>query len=421
MANERVLIVSHNCLSTSGSNGRTLLNYLKGWQKDKTAQLYIHPEMPDFSLCNRFFCLTDSSVINSIVKRKPAGRIVEKSEETSSSKAKSAGKALKKNSLIFWARILAWKSRLWNSKKLDDWVDEFKPEIILVQAGDFGPLFDIAVSIKKKYNAKLVVYNTEGYYFKEESYFRENKFTKLFYKCVYKNYIKSYNRLITESSVQIYNCDLLKQDYDNAFNTDSYVIMNSSQFTDEAVEENKNSDSIIYAGNLGLYRYKSIVEFANALSVVSPNMYVDVYGKFSDDECEKEIRQCKNIRYHGFISYEELKLKLKKSKYLLHVESFNDFYRQDLKYAFSTKIADSLAVGSCLFVYAPENMAVCQYLKGKNASVLITDKAKLQKSIADVFENENIQAQYMSNARLLALENHNLETNRAKFQSILRR
>ena len=105
MANERVLIVSHNCLSTSGSNGRTLLNYLKGWQKDKTAQLYIHPEMPDFSLCNRFFCLTDSSVINSIVKRKPAGRIVEKSEETSSTEAKSAGKARKKNSLIFWARI----------------------------------------------------------------------------------------------------------------------------------------------------------------------------------------------------------------------------------------------------------------------------------------------------------------------------
>jgi len=415
---KRLLIISHNCLSTSGSNGRTLLNYLKGWQTDKIAQLYIHPEEPDFSLCKRFYCLSDKSVINSIIKRKPAGYVVEKKEAASPSVG-AAHSARKKNSLIFFARIAAWKSRLWKAQRLNAWVDEFKPEVILVQAGDFGPLFDLAVSIKKKYNAELVVYNTEGYYFKKESYFREGKLTGLFYRSVYRNYLRSYNRLTAASGAQIYNCDLLKQDYDKALGTESCVIMNSSQFTGETEEKQKSSESVVYAGNLGLYRYKSIVEFAEALADTAPDMYVDVYGKLPDAECEAAFGKCKNIIYKGFISYEELKKILKRSKYLLHVESFDEFYRQDLKYAFSTKIADSLAVGACLFVYAPENMAVCRYLDGKNASVLINSKSELRRSIAETLNNEDIQSAYMANARALALENHELDANRDKFQKIL--
>ena len=148
-------------------------------------------------------------------------------------------------------------------------------------------------------------------------------------------------------------------------------------------------------------------------------MVIDVYGKVPNEEVKKEIEHCDGIKMHGFIPYEELKQKLRESKYLLHVESFEPFYREDLKYAFSTKIADSLAAGSCLFVYAPENMAISQYLNGKNAAELITEQSNLEMQIRNVLINSEISKTYAKNGRELALKNHNISINKNIFQMLL--
>lgn len=412
---KKLLIVGHNCLSKSGSNGRTLANYLQGWPKEKLAQLYIHAELPDFEICNRYFCITDSSVVKSLLKRKPAGYIVKPINEK---KASTTSSVKKKNSLLFLMREFAWRSKLWNSHDLSKWVAEFQPERILVQAGDAGFLFKIAEDISRKYNAPLIVYNTEGYYFKDVSYFSENIFSKYCYPFLHWTFKKAYDSLVAHSKTEIYNCNLLQADYKAVYHNKSYVIMNTSEFTQEEVFRPKKK-RMIYAGNLGLSRHKSLIEFARALHDVDKNMYVDVYGKIPNDQIAAELNRCKQICFHGFISYEELKQELRESQYLLHVESFDSFYKEDLKYAFSTKIADSLASGGCLFVYAPENMAVCNYLKGTDAAVLITKRDKLVQSIKAVLEDEDKCATISRNGRELAEKNHNIKKNREKFQKLL--
>lgn len=412
---KKLLVISHNCFSKTGSNGRTLSNYLNGWQKKKLAQMYIHPETPDFDICNHYYCISDVSVLKSILRRKNSAGFVVQNKPTIESKVRlNNHNKNKKNSIMFLMREFAWKSKLWNYDGLEKWLDEFSPEIILVQAGDATFLFDLAVSISKKYSAKIVVYNTEGYYFKNISYLQENRISKYFYPFLNSYFKKAYNRLINASKCEIYNCDLLAKDYESVFHTESNVIMNTSEFTDEDVSYPKKR-KIIYAGNLGLYRHKSLIEFANALQQVAPDMLIDVYGKISDEKVKAELYACTSIRFHGFISYEELKNKLRESKYLLHVESFDSFYKDDLKYAFSTKIADSLAVGACLFVYAPENMAVSQYLKSKDAAVLITRPEMLVTEISRVLNNEELSQNYSYNGRKLAEDNHNIKRNRKIF------
>lgn len=218
--------------------------------------------------------------------------------------------------------------------------------------------------------------------------------------------------------MEIYNCDLLKHDYDEVLHTKSKVIMNTSEFTEEEVFESKK-DRIVYAGNLGLFRHKSLIEFANALKKVRPDMVIEVYGNIPDEQVKKEIELCDSIKLHGFVAYETLKQELRECRYLLHVESFDPFYKEDLKYAFSTKIADSLAVGACLFVYAPENMAVSRYLDDKNAAVLITNQFVLEKRIKEVLCTPAISSQYAQNGRKLALQNHNITVNKELFQKLL--
>ena len=417
---KRLLVISHNCFSQTGSNGRTLANYLTGWPKESIAQFYIHAEQPDFNICNQYFCMTDSSVLRSIINRKPAGYIVD-DKDTNINTVKAVGqykKKIIKNSLFFHFRELIWESCFWNSIGFEQWVENFSPEVILVQAGDAGFLFTIAVSISKKYQAPIVIYNTEGYYFKKVSYLSENMVSRPFYRCLNRKFKKSYDKLVHASKAEVYNCDMLRDNYKNIFHNDSRVIMNTSEFTEEDVTIDKKKQ-IIYAGNLGVGRHKSLIEFADALQTVAPDMVVDVYGKAPDDTIKAELKSCSGIKLHDFIPYEELKQKLRESRYLLHVESFASFYKEDLKYAFSTKIADSLAVGSCLFVYAPENKAVIRYLEGKEAAVLITDPKKLEEQISRVLNDDTLSQTYAETGRILAMENHNIKKNRAEFQSVL--
>lgn len=416
---KKLLVISHNCFSKTGSNGRTLANYLSGWPKEKIAQLYIHPETPNFDICKHYYCLSDKAIIKSILRKvNPAGFVVQNQTVHEDNSMPNTKNVTVKNSIMFLVRELAWKSNLWDSKGLKNWLDLFNPEIILVQAGDAAFLFDLAISFSKRYNAEIVIYNTEGYYFKRVSYLQENKLSRLFYPALNNKFKNAYKRLIKFSNCEIYNCELLANDYERELHTKSQVIMNTSEFTKESVFYPKKRE-MIYAGNLGLNRHKSLIEFADSLQQVDTNMVIDVYGKTPDDKVKADLEACAGIRLHGFISYEELKQKLRESKYLLHIESFDTFYKEDLKYAFSTKIADSLAVGACLFVYVPENVAVSQYLKDKNAAILITETSMLEKEIRNVLNNEQLSKEISENGRLLAMQNHNIITNRELFQKVL--
>lgn len=418
---KRLLIISHNCLSFTGSNGRTLANYLNGWPTNKIAQLYIYKEEPDFNVCKNFFCITDNDVIKSFLKRKEAGAIVTNSKKDKSWRVceKKQIKKRKKNSFIFLLRELFWNSNLWKKNSLLKWINDFSPEAILFQAGDAGFLFRLTLEIANGYNIPIILYNTEGYYFKTKSYFNENFYSKLFYPVLHRYFCKEYRKLMGKTKLAIYNCGMLMDDYKKVFPNKSVVIMNTSEFTDVDVKCDKLEHHIVYAGNVGIGRYESIIDVANAAHGLDNTIFVDLYASVNDPLILEKLNECEAIKIKGYVSYDKLKEILKNAEYLLSVENFNSFYCEDLKYAFSTKIADSLASGNCLIVYAPETIAVSQYLKDKNASVLITSKNALIPTLKEVFNNEEYRQLLCRNGRQLALKNHSIIKNRDTFQQLI--
>lgn len=417
---KRLLVISHNCFSQAGSNGRTMANLLFGWPKDKVAQLYIHKELPDYTVSDNYFCITDKDVLNSILKRCQAGKSFEAPSDVDVSQVRSLPqkKPSSKNSIIFLLREFAWSSGLWRNEKLYEWIDGFSPEIVLVQAGDAAFLFKLAEKICKRFNSSLFVFNTEGYYFKKKSYLNETVVSRLFYPIVHKNFVKAYDSLISKAKAVVYSNDTLMRDYFDSQHKISRVIMTSSEFADEDLYENK-INRFVYAGNLGLMRHKGLIEFAEALNSIDKNLVVDVYGTAPTKSVDLELSACSSIVMHGFVHYKDLLDILRKSRFLIHVESFDPFYCDDLKYAFSTKVADSLACGACFIVYAPENMAVSQYLKDKKAAVLINKRDELYQKLRNVLFDDKYVEMISRNGRALAMKNHSLHQNREAFQKLL--
>ena len=91
-----------------------------------------------------------------------------------------------------------------------------------------------------------------------------------------------------------------------------------------------------------------------------------------------------------------------------------------MKYAFSTKIADSLACGTCLFYYAPEELASTKYLKETDSACVVTNKTNLLKTLEEIIANEDARKNYVNKALEIAEINHNFLANRSKFLQILR-
>ena len=186
----RLLIIGNCCLSDTTSNGRTLKNFLIGWPKDKIAQFCIRFESPDFSACDNYYCVSDRDALNAFLLRGAKNGKKEILDSNEENIPPITNKQVNRNAMSMYIRDIVWSSHRWQGKYFKKWVDEFSPELILFQAGDFGYLCRLAVNIAKERNIPIVIYNSEAYYFKNFDYLGSKGIAKLFYPLLRKRFCK---------------------------------------------------------------------------------------------------------------------------------------------------------------------------------------------------------------------------------------
>lgn len=415
--NPKVLVISHNCFSKSGSNGRTLSNLFLNWSKNSIAQFYISNEKPDYEICDNYLRITDIDVLKAFFGHE----ITEKQHINKSHVRKSNpilknlyNKLKRKTSLNYILRNLIWNSNKWKNKLFSNWIKDFAPDLVLLQLGDYSFMHRIALDITKEYKIPIVIYNSEDYYFKDR------KSYSLLYHLYRKEYKNLFKELVSISAHTIYNSEMLQKTYNFEIKHSSSVIMTSTSIQPNQNKKTNSKLKVSYLGNLGVGRHKPLIEIGNALQKIDPNITLDIYGKLPNKDVEKAFTSCKGIRLKGFVEYSEVVNIMQSSDLLVHAENFSDFYKKDLKHAFSTKIADCLASGSCLFVYAPENLAFVQYLNLHNAACIVFKKEELFSSLQSILSNRNVRDIYINNELKTAKANHNANENSQKFLEIVK-
>lgn len=410
----KVLIISNECISNVSSNGRTLRNFMVGWPKDRLAQFCIRSTAPDETVCDHFYYVSDRDALNSFLKgRRASGRMPEMKTGTGTS-----GGGSSRNSVTMLLRNLAWNSMRWAGKPFYSWVEAFAPELILLQAGDCAFMLNLARKLANKYRIPLVMYNSEAYYFKNYDYFRSSGVAKLMYPLFRRQFCRALKKCLRMAKISVYNSDKLKADYDAAFAAPSELVYTVTQMEPAGKKQNDRL-KIAYLGNLGVGRQEGLIQIGEALQKISAELKLDVYGKIPNESVQAAFDACDGISYHGFVSYEQVIKLIHNSDILVHTESFTDFYREDLKYAFSTKIADSLASGTCFLLYAPEEMTCTEYLANNEAAWVVTEPGMLQPVLERLCCDPQARVAYVEKALQLAKKNHSLQNNTEKFQRIL--
>lgn len=414
---KRVLILSNECLSPATSNGRTLSNFLIGYPKECLAQFSVQSIQPDFERCERYFCVTDKDALNACIKGKRVGRrVVPEADGTSKP---TAQRTMKRNALTMMMRDLVWSTGRWKKGGFWDFVEEFKPEVLLLQAGDCAFMFHLARKLSKKYDIPLVIFNTEGYYFKKHDYFRGTGFAHWIYPIFHRRFVKAFGKAMKQASCAVYNCEALKQDYAEDFDTPSHMLYTATQVAPRQQQAVNPKPRIVYLGKMEVGRPRALIAIANMLGEISPELRLDIYGKLPCQEWLDEMNACKFLKLHGLVSYDEVKRIMCQSDILVHAECFEDFYRLDSKYAFSTKIADTLACGTCFFFFAPKEFACTRYLSENDAAFVATDEREAKKLLKMLIEQPETRTLHFESAQKLVESNHQADKNAERFAQIL--
>jgi glycosyltransferase involved in cell wall biosynthesis len=422
----RVLVISHNVFSTTSNMGKTLSAFFTGWEPTKLAQLYFHSEVPNSTICKSYYRVTDFDVLKSIFIHQKVGDILGNNDISENRANTRIDKGLRshvyqlgreRKPYMYCGRNLLWKLGRWYTPQLEKWINQFDPQIIFFAAGSYIFSFKIALSLAELRNIPIVISFVDDYYL-----IRRGSISPLYWiNRLFLNRI--FVEAVSKSAAYITISDQMKREYYKAFKKEGHVMMTASNLLNIKNNRVLSSIKISYIGNLSLDRWKALVQIGRVLKNIVYKglpLHIDVYSSEKRDKVLKHLTEANGIHFKGFLNSDQVIERMQESTLLLHVEDMdNKMNIERVRYSISTKIADSLASGTCLFAYGPAGVASIDYLKQNNAACVVTEKEKLEESLRELINNSDLRQSYINNALRLANERHNPEKNKRRFMEII--
>lgn len=410
----KILVVGHNVFSSTESMGKTLASYFGCFGVEDLAQFYIHSEVPTTGVCESYFRITDKEAVKSIFTRK-SGRVFEKNDVDSSRATSRTDAGLtaqiyqfgrKRSPLIYLARNMVWRFSAWKSKALLKWLDDFAPDAVFFASGDYSFMYRIALDIAKEREIPLFVSCMDDYYLNNT-----NK-GSLLGKLVHRSFMKQVRRTMRYAEALFVICDKMAAEYSKLFEKKCFVLHTSTSIKEPLTE--KKNNRIAYLGNLGLNRHLQLIEIGRALkklNIENGPKVLDVYSAETRDEVLEKMTPENGIVFHGAVNAHEVQRIIGESLAVIHTESFEEAIKERVRYSVSTKIADSLASGTCLIAYGPSDVASIEYLRENNAAFVISEDDDITERLREIITNADLRKFIEANAVMLAKKNHDERNN----------
>lgn len=406
-----LLVISTVKASSDSANGKTILNVARCFPNPCVSNLYTqHSSLPNETDVT-YFEQTDQMVIRALLGKKTSpDQSPSPNSETQPSRRRVKGAFPR---LI---RSILWSISPWKHPYFDAWVEAINPDAILVYVGDSVPLLSLGMSISNDRHIPLYLFTGENYCFKEFDYFHRTLKQGPFYRMFHKALFSACKKAYSQSSLALFNSPELAKEYCSHFliGNSCVIYPPSNSIPQKKPYVAYPLKRVVYGGNIYLGRHKGIIEIADCLKRYFPDAVLDVYGT-GDDAAISELSAVSNIRVHSPVPNEELVRIIESADLLIHTESFDPYFVEDLKFAFSTKIVESLMSGTPFLIYGPANAAGLEYCRRVKGAFVVNSKAEL-KQLFVVFSRG--EAPYGLDVDSL-IRTHSFESNRTRIESHL--
>ncbi len=420
----KVLIISHNPITTHGSMGKTMLTLFSAFRKEELCQLYIYPSLPDVDTCNAYFRITDKDVLRSYYTFSVKGAEIDKAfirtEQPlfENDRDESLYRNKKnKRPLRLLLRDAMWRFSRWYTPALRAFIEREHPDVIFAAPGLAKFLYRIADKIAKKHHLPLVTYICDDCYFVRPQKGPLGKRQAHTLRKTIERHLKGADTAITISTP-------IAVRYHEVFGVRTETIMTGAGFPVAAAPSVSPSPcGITYLGGIRCNRYRSLADIGAALDRLNTargtDFTLNIYTDERDEEILSALRACASVRLHDYVTGEEFRRVFFGAELLLHVEAFDAESIDLVKHSISTKIADSLASGIPLLAYGPASVASIAHLADHDAALTATDPSALDGwLLSALYDTESNRAR-AARALALARTHHDPDTNSRRVHTIL--
>ena len=412
----KVLLVSHNVISTSTNMGKTLRAFFDNWAPDEIAQLYVHSEVPtDDTVCRNYYRITDMEVVKSVILPGKYGthfgpEDIERGRANPRTDTGLQGQIYQKSrsrtALVYTVRDLYWRMGHWYTKALRQWIREFSPDVIFLASGDYSFIYRVASRIAEDFNLPMVAACFDDYYLHNRNE------GSLLGRIRNKEYMNTVRKTMARTESIITVSEPMIDEYTKLFGKPCRVLYTSCNA--KQIDFAPDADRIAYFGNLDFQRDKQLIDIGRALKQCTAQgkpAALDVYSAEKNPEILKNLNEENGICFHGAVAPDQIPGLMVQCLAVIHTESFDPEMVQQVRFSVSTKIAESVTVGPCLFAYGPAQVASMDYLIRNDAAYVVTRPEDLAASLEDLICNREKRGQILVNARNAAARNHSAQVN----------
>lgn len=406
----------------SGAN--TFATLFERFDSKDLANIYIRPEIPDSSVCSRYFNIREWKVVKSVFNRNLVTgyevKAIASSDSTELIDEQRKTTHFKKNRkrVYLWMRELAWKIGKWRSKELDDFLDEFNPEILVFSIESYPYFNRINEYIIKNSKPKKVIA-----YLWDDNFTYKQRPGNICYLIERYFLRKQVNRLIKSCTHVLAISPKMKEECDQEFGIESILL--TKPLRENIISPYHYDGGVIrllYTGSLVIGRdqvLKSVAMAVDKINMGGIRMKLDIYTNTAiNDNYKQEINNYKGCELHGAIPQSQVFVEQENSDILIFGESLDE--RNKLaRLSFSTKITDYLSSYRCILAIGPADNSSVDYFKGEDAALVCTKTEDILEILQQVVEKPSLLNEYAEKAYCCGKRNHNSEMINTKLKQII--
>ena len=413
--NKKILFITMDCWSSynSATTANTFASLFENYDSNQMASLYLREEIPTSKQCCKFFSISENAVLRSVLKPNTiTGKVFSRDEmsvtqrdicniEKTKERYKKFG--VKRNRILLFAREIMWLIGRWKSKELKEFLDDFKPDIVMYGMEGYCYFHRIVRYVLKSTGAKGI-----GYFWDDNFTYIQHKPTVgfLLHRYMQRRSLKKTVK-ITQDFFAI--SPKTKQEADEFFDINCTILTKPVDIVMNNRSRGSNGKiKIVYTGNLKIGRLDTLKVISDVLDEERNLFDKFIFEIYSGTTIADEDIELFNeaIKFKGSIPSEQVNDVQREADVLLLIEDFQGENKLTARLSFSTKTTDYLGQGKCIFAIGNSDIASIEYLSENDCAICASSKKEIRDAMLRLINNPNLISEYGNKALQVGKVNH---------------
>lgn len=388
----RVLVITRAPWRNDNNTGNTMTNFFSNMKDVEFYNLYFRDQLPKNDVVVKSFAISEGQLIRNLLKRTPVGKEVCKQDTTSLNSEDGIYKSAKKigTVLLTFIRDLLWSIGKWKSNGFKKFLEEIKPDVVFMPVFNCFYPHKILQFVKKQTGAKIILFHADDNYT-----LKQFSLSPMYWMYRF-NLRKWVRKSVKISDVNYAISHIQKEEYEKAFNKPFKTLTKGLDFNEvpKFKTEYNNPLQLVFTGNIGVNRWRSLAIIADALKVINADVIKAQMKIYTATPITEKMEQALNIenssKIMGFVDSSEIAGIQSNADMLIHVEAMDLKNKLLVRQSFSTKIVDYFKSARPILAVGPKDVASIDHLIRNDCAIVADNKQELIEKLTECINNNNM-------------------------------